>query len=485
METPSQLHSSALARRPGPLSRRAFLAGVAATAGGAILAACGGSSATEVPEAAATTAAPTTAAGGVATTAPAATTGSTAVTAVTAPAQSARNAVTVKYLSHWWAEKGRNDAWRNLVTKFHASQNDVRIEEVGFPFSEFFQKVTTQLAGGKLDADVLSYSDDLAFRLIKGNYLTPVDDVVTKLGIGDKLDKDLHKFARDSSGKLYGLMATNVPYALIYNKELYEKGGITKPPSTMDEYFAAAKQLTKRPDQFGHAGRNTLQEQNGWFTDLAHWVLGYGGQWIKAKKPQVTEAPVINAVKAYKRLYDEAMPQGADASTYRRLAWEGKVAQYIDNSANINIIKAGNAETYPKILTVAPPWANKQSIASATWLGVYSGSKNQQAAKTWIEFVFKPENFTPLMKDALDIYPPYQGALIDDQYLKGLPWSTGFLDAKGVSPPAMIEGLENNLAEVRQIILTKVSEVLTSNRPPEQAMADAQKQLEELAARAQ
>ncbi len=121
-----------------------------------------------------------------------------------------------------------------------------------------------------------------------------------------------------------------------------------------------------------------MQEQNGWWQDISHWVLGYGGQWVKGKKPQVTEAPVINAVKAYKRLYDEAMPQGADASTYRRMAWEGKVAQYIDNSANINILKSGNPAIYPKIFTAPPPWENHRAINIPNYVGIYAGSTQKR-----------------------------------------------------------------------------------------------------------
>ena len=70
-----------------------------------------------------------------------------------------------------------------------------------------------------------------------------------------------------------------------------------------------------------------------------------------------------------------------------------------------------------------------------------------------------------------------------DQYLKGLHWKDGFLASKGTPLPATVNGLEANVAEVRQIVLSKVSEVLTGGRAPEEAMADAQKALEELAAR--
>ena len=459
------------------ITRRKLLRGSILTAVLPLMAACGQSPAQQA-------AAPTAPANAAAAPTPAAkptVPAATAQPAQQAPAPAAANAVTLKYLTWWWAETGRNDAWRAVVAKFHAAQNDIRIQEVGFPFSEFFQRVTTQLAGGKLDADVLSFDDVTAVRLIQTGVLEPLDDVVAKLGLKDKLDKPTHDFVTQQ-GKLYGLLGTNVPYALIYNKDLYDKQGISKPPSTPDEVLATAKQLTDRPDQFGFAGRNTMQEQNGWMTDLSHWVLGYGGQWTKAKKPLVTEEPVIKAIKAYKQLYDDALPQGADASTYRRMAWEGKVAQYIDNSANINILKTGNPEIYPKIFTAPPPWQNQQAINIPNYVGIYSGSTNKDAARTWWEFVYKPENFGPLMEQALDIYPPYQG-VPSDQYLKGLHWKDGFLASKGIPLPAMVNGLEANVAEVRQIVLSKVSEVLTGGRAPEEAMADAQKALEELAAR--
>jgi multiple sugar transport system substrate-binding protein len=393
----------------------------------------------------------------------------------------AQTAVPVKYMTWWWAEKGRNEAWRGIVKKFHDSQKDIRIQEVGFPYSEYFQRVTTQLAGGRLDADVVSLSDELAVRMVKGNYLTQVDDIPKRLGIQDKFDPSLQQLVT-VNGRLYGLLVNITPYALIYNKELYDKGGIKRPPTTHEEYFAAAKQLTKRPDQFGHAGRSTMQEQNGWWQDISHWVLGYGGQWVKAKKPQLTEAPVINAVKAYKRLYDEAMPQGSDASTYRRMAWEGKVAQYIDNNANINILKAGNPAIYPKIFSAAPPWENHRAINILYYMGIYSGSTQKQAATAFLEFLYKPENLRELMEAALDINEAYKG-VVRPAYIKELHWADGFLASKGVPIPAMVDGLEANIAEVRQIALSRVSEVLTTGKSPEAAMADAQKAAEELAAR--
>ena len=465
------------------LSRRAFLGGLAIAGSVPILAACGQTPAQQAPTAAPKPAETAKPAAPAATVAPApAATAAPAPAATQAPAK-AGGPVTIKYLTWWWNEAGRNDAWRALVQKFHAAQSDVRVEEVGFAYSEYFQKVMTQVAGGRLDCDVLSAYDELVVRLMTTNNLEPLDDMVTKMGIKDKLLKAPHEFVT-ANGKLYALLMSLTPYALIYNKELYQKEGIAKPPDTREEYFDVAKRVTKRPNQFGHAGRSTMPEQNGWWQDLTHWVIGYDGMWAKDKKPLVNTEPVLNAVKAYKKLYDEAMPQGSTASDYRRMAWEGKIVQYIDNSANINILKTGNPDIYPKILTAPPPWPNRKSVAIPNYIGIYSGSTKKEAAALWWQFVYQKENMQYLYEKALDIVEPYQG-MLRPEWLKELPWASGFQAANGVVFISTVNGFEANVAEFRQITLQKISEVLTAGKAPEQALKEAQTELEALAGRIQ
>ncbi len=96
--------------------------------------------------------------------------------------------------------------------------------------------------------------------------------------------------------------------------------------------------------------------------------------------------------------------------------------------------------------------------------------------------MFKAENFRGLMEAALDIYEPYKG-VAREAYMKELHWVDGFLGSRGTPIPGLVEGLESNVAEVRQMVLSRVSEVLTTGKAPEAAMAEAQKALEELAAR--
>ena len=277
-------------------------------------------------------------------------------------------------MTWWWAEKGRNDAWRGIVKKFHDAQKDIRIQEVGFPYSEFFQRVTTQLAGGRLDADVLSFYDELGIRLIKTGALAPVDDVVQKLGIQDKLDKTVHQFVT-AGGKLYGLLGVNVPYALIYNRDLYQAAGVAKAPTSQEEYIQVAKRLTKRPDQFGHAARSTMPEQNGWWSDISHWVMGYGGQWVKAKKPQLTEAAGHQrdqGVQAPLRRVDAAGRRRLDVPADGLGGQDRPVHRQLGQHRHPEV--RATRRSIPKIFTAPPPWENHRAINIPNYVGIYAGS---------------------------------------------------------------------------------------------------------------
>ena len=54
----------------------------------------------------------------------------------------------------WW-ESGRAEAWRYMVEKFHQSQNEIRVEEAGWPFNEFTNNIIVQLQAGRIEGDLI------------------------------------------------------------------------------------------------------------------------------------------------------------------------------------------------------------------------------------------------------------------------------------------------------------------------------------------
>ncbi len=407
--------------------------------------------------------------------------GATKALETTAPAQ-VKSSVqgTVKYLTWWWAETGRNDVWRTFVKDFQAENPGITIQEVSIPFSQFEDTVATQFATGAVNADLMSATDGFFIKLQATNLLFNLDKVVDYGQYKDRLEPENDAALKD--GNRQGFAVATVPHALIYNKSLYDANGITKPPTTPDEYLAFGEKIRKAPDIYGLAARNTVPEAVGWFVDLCNYVYGFGGRWsTKDGKPALASKEVIAAMTYFKKLYDSsAFPHGATAGDYRKMAWEGKLGEYIDNSANMNILKTGNPKVFEDIRTDAPPFENKAAVFQGQYLCIPAKAQNPSAAGRVLEYFLRPEVQTKMAVAALDVKQTLRDILPKD-YLEKNVWTKGYLLSKTVS--LVPTGFETKVPEFRKIVTDSMSQVLTANKPVADAMGEAQKQAEALALR--
>ena len=71
-----------------------------------------------------------------------------------APAVLQGETINLKYMTWFWWEPGRAEAWRYMVEKFHESQNEIRVEEAGWPFNEFTNNIIVQLQPGRIEGDL-------------------------------------------------------------------------------------------------------------------------------------------------------------------------------------------------------------------------------------------------------------------------------------------------------------------------------------------
>ena len=407
--------------------------------------------------------------------------GASTAPGATAPAQIKPAAKgNVKYLSWWWAETGRNEAWRTVVKDFQAQNPDITVEEVSIPFAQYQDTVTTQFATGAVNADLMSAADTFFLKLQATNLLFDLNTVVDYAQYKERLEPENDAAVKD--GKRYGFAAATVPHALIYNKRLYDEAGITKPPTTPDEYIAAGEKIRKAPDTYGFAARNTIPEATGWYIDLCNYVYGFGGRWSTADgKPTVDSKEVIAAMTFFKRLYDsQAFPRGATAGDYRKMAWQGKLGQYIDNSANMNILRTGDPKVFEDIRTDAPPFANQGAVFQGNYLCIPAKAQNPGAAGKFLEFYLRPEVQAKLAVAALDVKEAIKNILPSDYLAKNV-WTKGYLLSKTVS--SIPTGFETKVPEFSKLMTDTMSQVLTANKPVADAMGEAQKQAEALAKR--
>ena len=85
---------------------------------------------------------------------------------------------TIRYMTWFWNEPGRAEAWRFMIDKFHNAQSEIRIEEGDAPFADFTNNVIVQLQAGELEGDLIQTTPDLVLRLLRAEQLEPLQDVL-------------------------------------------------------------------------------------------------------------------------------------------------------------------------------------------------------------------------------------------------------------------------------------------------------------------
>jgi multiple sugar transport system substrate-binding protein len=389
-------------------------------------------------------------------------------------AQNAR--IKIPLLSWMWNEPGRGDAWRAMLAKFHAEQSDVFIEEAGAPFNEYTNNMLIQSQSGAINGALFHTTPDLVVRLLRGGHLESLQDIVDKLGIGDTLSA-AHDHLR-IDGKVHGLDIVTVKFGLLYNSALFEKAGVGV-PATPEEWVEASVALTKAPDQFGIYSPHLTSEPGDYWFILQQWAVMFDGLWAKDRTPLVNSAPVIEGLKLFKTMYDKAMPRGTDTATANQMYANGRIAQQLIVSAAVNIWSSSGPEIYPSLRSAVPPGPSGKAITRIHPICVNANASDDEkaAAKTFVEWLYRPENYQELMERCLDVVPPYPGA-IREEYLAEQFWADGYLKGESITPLEIMGDYIFFNQEFGNVVMDKFSEVLVANRPVEDAMADAQEELE-------
>jgi ABC-type glycerol-3-phosphate transport system substrate-binding protein len=397
-----------------------------------------------------------------------------------APAVNTGAKQTVRYLSWWFQEGNRGKTWLALVDEFNKSQKDIEVTTENIPFDDYTTKIIVQTQSGKLDGDLLMATPELAPRMVRSGLLAPLDDVLTTNGIKDL--SSAHDFLR-KDGHLYGLDMVTVAFGLLYNKQRYDDAKIT-PAKSPEEWIEVSKALTDRDkQQYGFFMNHLVKEASDFWFQLEEWCMPYDGVWAKEKTPLLTSEPIIKGMKLFKQMYDSAMPQGADGPTGRRLFGTGAVAQGMFVSAAVGSFKPEYPELYPLLRSAPIPWASNKSIARIHPMTINKDSAVKEAALEFMTYVYKPDNYRRMVEGCEDVIFA-QPSAARKEYLDKLEWlKPGYDGVSYVTPFDVVGDFVYNFQELGQIVITHMSDVLTANKPVEDAMAEAQKEAEALAER--
>ncbi|MEA5013794.1 MAG: extracellular solute-binding protein [Candidatus Limiplasma sp.] len=385
--------------------------------------------------------------------------------------------VTLTVMNWQFNEAGKGDQLRDLF-KTYGEANGIQFEEISVPWGQYPDTAFTKWAAQDAP-DIIFVPDAILPMAVDQDYLLPLSEVIDFEQYADILSplSDNAKF----DGKYYGFVSEAVVQELIYLPDLLEAAGLDpdKPPTTVDEFIQYALAVKNaNPDWLGYGCRNSMDQSFGWWSDYCSWAYGFGARWAVEGKPTINSPENIAALTAYKKMYDSgAMTQGVTSANYRKAMSIGQCGFLTDNSSNIHNFLMENPTL--NIRSAALPFPEKDSVTELVVLSVSKDAKHPQEAAEFIRWFMQPEVYTAWMEETACPTGAYKKS-VSDEWAAQNPTVAAFIEGANYASTVIPEGLGVYMGEFRDAVLRAMEKVLLNNVSPEEALTEAQGEVEML-----
>lgn len=164
-----------------------------------------------------------------------------------APAETAAPETEVVELTMWTGFTGGDrGAYEDLIAAFNASHETIQVTMDVQPWDTIAQALPAAWATGQApDLATPNFDPNIIGQYLETESLLPLDaigDGADQINVDKLAPAAIEAFTVD--GTLYAVPANVATLQLYYNKDLFEAAGIDGPPATVEEFRAAATQLT-------------------------------------------------------------------------------------------------------------------------------------------------------------------------------------------------------------------------------------------------
>ncbi|MGP4073941.1 ABC transporter substrate-binding protein [Piscibacillus sp. B03] len=375
-----------------------------------------------------------------------------------------------------------DDYINGMIEDFEAENPDITVKWEDVPAAQIEEKTLTEASSGDM-SDVVNLNPRFTKKLADVGALLDMDEAASEF-------KNLYPEGLWNSGKVDGVSYA-VPWyfttgGVIYNTEILEQAGFSEPPATIEEAWEMSEVIYEETGAIA-GGYTTTAWQ-----DL--WVLfpTYGIDLVTEDGTQAAfnTDKALELLKDRKEYYDKGLiPDDLllDNSLAKEWYADEKAAWWVSGPQLFRQIKDLNPEVYEK--SKAAPFfvGDANNVYSAIQnLVVSEQSDNPEAAVKFVEFITNKENQLEFSK-LVPILPTNSEAAEDEYFLsgensedpeeKGLYYSATNIDkAVDMAPPI------GNANEINTILNEQYVEVLINDKDPQQALDDAEEQVNNLLA---
>ncbi len=436
-----------------------------------LLIACGDQTATPAPATtqAATTAAQTTAA----TTTQAATTAAQATAATTQAAATTASGsapVTITYFTFSAAPDHLKDL-DAMIKAFQTVNPNITVKVETAPYDTYFTKLQTLVAGNTApDVFELNYENFVSYAS-KGvlKDLSPLISADKSFDAGVFYPKAYQAFQRD--GKQYGLSESFSNVVLFYNKELFDKAGVSYPTEswTWKDELAAAQKLTDpkagvwgsyQPIQFFEFYKTIAQNGGGMFDSSGKPTFN---------TPQNVEALkwMVDKINTYKVAPSEADMAGqSDGDLFKA----GKIAML---RTGIWMFADFKSASFKWDVALEPGNTSKAHHFFSNGAVISNKTDKAEAAWKWLRFFTSASESAKIRVASSWELPALSNQSLFDDYLKLNPPPSRQVVFKALDT-AIVPPVIERQSELQDVVTKELTKAKLGQQTPQQTLDNLQ-----------
>ncbi|WP_405685070.1 ABC transporter substrate-binding protein [Streptomyces sp. NBC_01387] len=311
------------------------------------------------------------------------------------------NAKTTITFWHGWNAASEVKAMQADVDRFEKVHPNIKVKVVGNMTDD---KINQALRGGGSNApDVVSSftTDNVGKFCSSGAFadLKPFLDK-SKIDVGATFSKPLLDYTQ-FDGTRCTLPLLSDAYALYYNKDAFEKAGITEPPTTWDEFDKDAVTLTKsKGDSYQQLG--FMPTFHGYESTPSHLVAQWSPTYFdKAGKSNVAADPAFAKMFAWQQDLVKKLGGFDKLEKFRATfgnEWgakhpfqTGQVAMQVDGEWRLGMAQDAKSKVNIGVAPLPVPADQKDSYGkgyiTGTVVGIASTSKKQNASWEFVKYI--------------------------------------------------------------------------------------------------
>lgn len=389
-----------------------------------------------------------------------------------------------------WDEK-TTPYWGELANAYMAKHPDIKVEMTDLGSTDYNTVLSTELSGSGSDFDVVTMKDVPGYAtLISKGVIEPLNDRISK----DSIELSKYNGATDQlvadDGKLYELPFRSDYWVMFYNKDVFDKAGVSYPTNdmTFEEYDELARKVSKTGfgnDQIYGAHYHTWRSAVQLFgvLDGKNNILDGNYDWTKSYYNKILSEQEDGICRTYVDLtasklhYSGAFSEGTTATMNMGTWFIGtlianiKSGQY-DKSAcgNWGIVK------YPHPSGVK----SGTTLGQVTSLAIPTSSKNKDAAWDFMKFVCGDEGAEVVAKTGN--FPAIMNTETVNQIasMDGFPTDAASKEALQTVKVYLEAPYSKDIAQINTILDTYHKDIMNGDCTVDEGVANMNKEVKAL-----